>query len=592
MASQVDAYGLLVEEFKSEDVTDQLAAARRIPIVATCMGPDRCRSQLVPFLKSAVGEYSDEILHAIGAACGSLVAACGGGENCACLLPLLEILCEHEETCVRNNAVESLATIGKAMPGALIQEHFAPMVKRLTAGDFFPSKISAASLHATIYSSTPNAQRPALRKQFEALAKDEMPMVRRAAFAHLPKLAAEVEKEVLMMEISPIFNELSADVQESVRELAVENAVSMVKNLSPDEATKLFGTFVDNVQNETSRSMRTHKAKHFVTLTSAMHPVRPMRDRVQAFLRLMAIDAEIEVRNEASHNVAAYCAHLDSGTLLAQVLPVFRELSSMPPAGADQELFSMNQVVRESIAEQVSSVAPILGPDATLSELLPLIKVFLQDESIEIRRKALGSMAPIIETLGPESTEQNVLPQALQMARDPMWRVRLAVVETLPVYAKNLGLELFNSSLKDIQIAALHDNTARIREAAVENLTTLSKLFGDMWTAEAMLPVIRTAAQGQGAMMHLHRIMAVQAVGAVATSMQGQALEALVNDVVVPLSRDPVAAVRIASAATLHKISKGNESTYVRDTLRPILVELSADTDPDVKILADLALQG
>ena len=42
MASQVDAYGLLVEEFKSEDVTDQLAAARRIPIVATCMGPDRC----------------------------------------------------------------------------------------------------------------------------------------------------------------------------------------------------------------------------------------------------------------------------------------------------------------------------------------------------------------------------------------------------------------------------------------------------------------------------------------------------------------------------------------------------------------------
>lgn len=40
--AQIDAYGLLVEEFKSEDVTDQLAAARRIPIVATCMGPDRC----------------------------------------------------------------------------------------------------------------------------------------------------------------------------------------------------------------------------------------------------------------------------------------------------------------------------------------------------------------------------------------------------------------------------------------------------------------------------------------------------------------------------------------------------------------------
>lgn len=60
----------------------------------------------MPFLKSAIGEYSDEILHAIAKACGSIVAACGGGGNAACLLPLLETLCEHEETVVRNNVRE------------------------------------------------------------------------------------------------------------------------------------------------------------------------------------------------------------------------------------------------------------------------------------------------------------------------------------------------------------------------------------------------------------------------------------------------------------------------------------------------------
>lgn len=146
------------------------------------------------------------------------------------------------------------------------------------------------------------------------------------------------------MEMSPIFNELSSDVQESVRELAVENAVAIVKSLSPDEATKLFGTFVDNVQNETSRSMRIGKAKHFVSLAAAMHPVRPIRDQAQAFLRLMAIDNEIEVRNEASYNIAAYCARIDSATLLGQVLPVFRELSTMPQAAPEQEVFTMNQV--------------------------------------------------------------------------------------------------------------------------------------------------------------------------------------------------------------------------------------------------------
>jgi hypothetical protein len=41
MAAGIDAYGLLVEEFKSDDIMEQLAAAKRIPIVAMFMGPDR-----------------------------------------------------------------------------------------------------------------------------------------------------------------------------------------------------------------------------------------------------------------------------------------------------------------------------------------------------------------------------------------------------------------------------------------------------------------------------------------------------------------------------------------------------------------------
>lgn len=47
----VDAYGLLVEEFKSEEIQDQLAAAKRINTIAVNMGPDRSRSQLLPFLR-------------------------------------------------------------------------------------------------------------------------------------------------------------------------------------------------------------------------------------------------------------------------------------------------------------------------------------------------------------------------------------------------------------------------------------------------------------------------------------------------------------------------------------------------------------
>jgi hypothetical protein len=75
---------------------------------------------------------------------------------------------------------------------------------------------------------------------------------------------------------------------------------------------------------------------------------------------------------------------------------------------------------------------------------LPLIGVFFGDETIEIRRKVLSTLAPVVETLGTEAAEQHILPDVIRMAQDPQWRVRLSVVETLPIYAKHMGMDLFN----------------------------------------------------------------------------------------------------------------------------------------------------
>ena len=84
--------------------------------------------------------------------------------------------------------------------------------------------------------------------------------------------------------------------------------------------------------------------------------------------------------------------------------------------------------VRESIAENVCSLAPVIGREPTISELLPLVKLFLSEEqdgtaSIEIRRKVLRSVAPLVETLGAEACDVHLMPEvggppALQHARN------------------------------------------------------------------------------------------------------------------------------------------------------------------------------
>lgn len=72
--------------------------------------------------------------------------------------------------------------------------------------------------------------------------------------------------------------------------------------------------------------------------------------------------------------------------------------------------------VRESIAENVCSLSPVIGREPTISELLPLVKLFLAEEqdgtaSIEIRRKVLRSVAPLVETLGAEACDVHLMPE-------------------------------------------------------------------------------------------------------------------------------------------------------------------------------------
>jgi len=277
----------------------------------------------------------------------------------------------------------------------------------------------------------------------------------------------------------------------------------MVCLLSPEEAARIFGSFFDNVQMEKCSSMRVNKAKHFVKLVSAMSPARPLRDQVAAYIHLLASDSEVEVRNAAAANLGLFCAKLDSATVKGQILPVMKELAQPEEQPAAQGGANPNQQVRESIAENVCSLASVIGREPAISELLPLVKLFFADEqdgtaSIEIRRKVLRSVAPLVETLGAEACDMHLMPEVLKMADDTQWRVRLSVVETLPVYARHLGMDMFNTRLKDIQARALSDSVAHIRERAILNLGELSKEFGDEWMKDAILPSCRRRLRGLG----------------------------------------------------------------------------------------------
>ncbi|CAH8638386.1 unnamed protein product [Dicrocoelium dendriticum] len=93
MESQEAYYpiAVLIEELRNEDVHLRLNSIRQLKTIALTLGPEKTRSQLIPFLSETVCD-EDEVLFALAEQLGSLVPYVGGPEHADSLLPPLESL--------------------------------------------------------------------------------------------------------------------------------------------------------------------------------------------------------------------------------------------------------------------------------------------------------------------------------------------------------------------------------------------------------------------------------------------------------------------------------------------------------------------
>lgn len=78
-------------------------------------------------------------------------------------------------------ASESITKVATVLSSAQVEEHYIPLLRRLSGGDWFTSRTSATSLFSAVYSKVPAPLQEDLRKMYAALGNDDTPMVRRAA---------------------------------------------------------------------------------------------------------------------------------------------------------------------------------------------------------------------------------------------------------------------------------------------------------------------------------------------------------------------------------------------------------------------------
>ncbi|XP_065322764.1 serine/threonine-protein phosphatase 2A 65 kDa regulatory subunit A alpha isoform-like [Gordionus sp. m RMFG-2023] len=591
---------VLIDELRNEDVQCRLNSIKKLSTIALALGPERTRSELVPFLTEAIYD-EDEVLLALAEQLGQFTSLVGGPEYVQCLLPPLEGLATVEETIVRDKAVDSLKILAALHTPQALETYFVPLVKRLSTGDWFTSRTSGCGLYACTYPKVSTTTKTELRLNFRSLASDDTPMVRRAAAGKLSEFAKVIEPEFLTTDIIPILTALSQDDQDSVRLLTVEPSLVVAGLLSPADRDKLVVPLLKQACDDKSWRVRYVAADKITDIQKALSgfPIsgaetgsKPkgseechinassgLNSITPLFLNLIK-DGETEVRASATNQIKDFCQNIDPAEretfVISQVIPCIQELVNDP-----------HTAVKTALASVIMGLAPILGKEHTIEHLLPLFLAQLKDECPEVRLNIISNIESVNKVIGVKQLTQSLLPAVVELAEDTKWRVRLAIVEHMPLLANHLGKEFFDEKLNNLSMSWLVDHVYAIREAATQNLKNLVENFGKEWAQTAILPKLNALAQDKN---YLHRMTALFAINVLASSLDADFVGKNLVPLCLQLSTDKVANVRFNVAKTFQKIHSSIQPDTMQNQVKPCLDKLAQDTDFDVKYYASEAL--
>lgn len=200
----------------------------------------------------------------------------------------------------------------------------------------------------------------------------------------------------MVSDIIPLYRKLAQDDQDSVRLLTIPDLIAIAEALNESEVKQhLLEPLRASVQDKSWR-VRYMVANEFMALAEAVGQGIVRDELVGAFVSLLK-DNEAEVRTAGAGQIPGesggsddpVCALLRKGfsklvdkeVILARILPCVKDLAS-----------DSSQHVRAALAMQISGLAPLLGTDETVEQLLPLFLTLLKDEFSEVRLNLIGKL--------------------------------------------------------------------------------------------------------------------------------------------------------------------------------------------------------
>ncbi|AGO12833.1 AaceriACR279Cp [[Ashbya] aceris (nom. inval.)] len=584
---------LLMDELKHDDIANRVEAMKKLDTIALALGPQRTRDELVPFLTDVAQDDEDEVFAFLAEQLGKFVPYVGGSKYATLLLPALEILASTEETLVRDKAVSSLNNIAQELSQEQLFREFIPLIENLATNEWFSSKVSACGLFKAVLVRVEDDKfRKELLALFLQLTQDDTPMVRRAAGRNLPTLIDLLTQNIDLSTsgdwdyISNMFQRLVSDNQDSVKFLAVDVLISILKffNKKKDSThTKgLLHSAIQLVSDEAWR-VRYMSADRFEDLASQFTSDPAYIDELVSPFLALCEDNESDVRKAIAKQIPGFAKLLpNSAIILKKLLPVVQTLC-----------MDENETVRASLASEITGLAPLLSKQEAIDNLIPILLNMLKDEFPDVRLNIIAKLKVVNEAIGIDFLTENLLPAITELAKDDNWRVRMAIIEYIPLLAEQLGVEFFDQQLADLCLSWLWDAVYSIRHAAVINLKKLTEIFGSDWSRDQIISCLLKS-DSQVLENFVYRITLLSAL----TELVPVVSSAVITEKILPfinhLSTDGVPNIRFNAAKSYAVIVEALGKDYAdlsNETILPNLEKLCQDNDVDVRYFAGQSLE-
>lgn len=123
-------------------------------------------------------------------------------------------------------------------------------------------------------------------------------------------------------------------------------------------------------------------------------------------------------------------------------------------------------MVRRAAAKELGGLSKTLSHDTLLADLLPAFRKLSTDDQDSVRLLTVDAMIAIAEALEDEECKNYLGSTMKSLVSDRSWRVRYMVGDHFVKLAKAAGQDIVREELVTAYVALLKDNEAEVRTAA------------------------------------------------------------------------------------------------------------------------------